>query len=640
MSDGRLYAFRFGTFLTCLDTDTGKVIWRKSKENDPGLFQTMGEYLPRQGWQTNWRTAAYLKCSSDALYFAGTQMSKLLALSTQDGSILWEHPYNNFQLILRPEALYAISGPWGENVSKKFDPLTGEVLAGLPTGRRACTRPTGTCDSILYRAMGGSIRFSLADDQPRWLSPMRPACHDGVTIANGLLYWWPYVCDCQLNLYGVTCLGSAGTFDFTPDWKAPERLEKQQRSDDIQPLPQQADDWPTFRANNQATATTAATVPDATHISWTVQPAAQAPLQPTAPVAVGELIFVAGADGVVRCLNSRDGHQQWAAYTGGEIRIPPTICDGRAFVGSGDGWVYCYEATSGRLLWRFRGAPAERFMPVYGQLLSTWPVASGVLCENDTAYFAAGIVNYDGTYVYALDPATGALKWCNDTSGHLDPAAQVGVSAQGHLLSNAGKLYLAGGNAISPAVYDQRDGHCLNDPKPLALCESTSPRGWELSLVGDRVVACGKPYYSRPDLEVYDHTVTKKILHTSVGDRDIVWLNNQQLMCFDPISRQQLNRCVSDEKIARHITQAWGEFKVDQKPHWGFNTTGGNAIGVAQNAAVLTIGDNVVAVNIQSGKPMWKHKLPAPAVPWGLAITRDGSVVVTLTDGQIVCVSR
>ncbi len=174
MSDGRLYAFRFGDYLTCLDAPTGKVLWRKTKEHDAALFDAIGPYLPRQSWQTNWRTAAYLKCTKDALYFAGTQMSKLLALSTKDGSILWEYPYDNFQLIIRPGALYGISGGvWGENVSKKFDPLTGKILAELAVGRRACTRPTGTCDSILYRAMGGSVRLDLADGKAKWLSPMR-----------------------------------------------------------------------------------------------------------------------------------------------------------------------------------------------------------------------------------------------------------------------------------------------------------------------------------------------------------------------------------------------------------------------------------------------------------------------------------
>jgi outer membrane protein assembly factor BamB len=258
--------------------------------------------------------------------------------------------------------------------------------------------------------------------------------------------------------------------------------------------------------------------------------------------------------------------------------------------------------------------------------------------DDATAYFAAGIANYDGTYVYAVDPATGYVRWCNDTSGHLDPAAQVGVSAQGHLLAKAGKLYLAGGNAVSPAVYDQRDGNCLNDPGPLAACQSTSPRGWELFAVGDRVIACGRPYYAHPDMEVYDHTVTNKILHARTGERDIVWLDNTTLMCFDNLDTAALNRCVTDEKIPRHVTQAWGEFKVDEKPHWGFTTPQATALAAARNAVVVATDTGVVAVDIRSGKPLWTQNLPAPVVPWGLAVSRHGRILVSLTDGRVVCV--
>lgn len=640
MSDGRIYAFRFGSYLTCLDTRTGDVLWRRSRTNDPELFEVLGTYQNRQGWQTNWRTAVYLKCNQEAIYLAGPQMDKLVALSTKDGSLLWQNPYDNFQLILRPDAVYAISGPWGQNVSRKFEPLTGKVLAELPTGRRACTRPTGTCDSILYRAMGGSVRFDIGSEQQRWLSPMRPSCHDGVTIANGLLYWWPYACDCQLNLYGVTCLGPAGAHDFTPDWHDQERLQTCADAEKIAPFDQSAGDWPTFRANNQATATSTATVPDAGRVLWRARPNSPVAGRPTPPVAVGGLVFYGGEDGAVRALDAEDGSECWIARTGGEIRLPPTIWQGRAMVGSGDGWVYCLEAATGRTLWRFRAAPGERLVPVYGKLLSTWPVASGVLVQDDTAYLAAGIVNYDGTYVYAIDPTTGYVRWCNDSSGHLAPEAQVGVSAQGHLLANQGLLYLAGGNAVSPAVYDQRDGKCLNDPDPLARCESTSPRGWELFLVGDRVIACGRPYYAHPDIPVYDHTVTKKILHARSGDRDIVWLDNTTLMCFDQISNEALNRCVTDEKIPRHITQAWGEFKVDQSPHWGLTTKDATALGIGSNSVLVGTNEGVMAVDIRSGKLLWAQRLPAPVVPWGLAIMRNGNAVLTLTDGQVVCVGK
>lgn len=638
MGGGRIFAFRFGSYLTCLDAQTGNVLWRKTEENSPELFDVLGAYLPRQGWQTNWRTVAYLKCSDQAVYFAGPQLGKLVAVSAEDGRLLWQHPYDNFQLVLHPKGLYAISGPWGNNVSRKFDPLTGEVLAQLSTGRRACTRPTATSDSILFRAMGGSVRFDLNSSSPRWVSPMRPPCQDGVTVANGLLYWWPYACDCQLSLYGVVALGSAGGFDFSPDYHAPQRL---QTSDDpgapSTPVRSSPNDWPTFRANNQRTATSTVAVPKSVAVRWQTKPSALPGTRPTAPVTAGGLVLLAGSDGTVRALEATTGREVWATATDGEIRIPPTIADGRALVGSGDGWVYALDAATGRLQWRFRAAPAERKIPVFGRLLSTWPAASGVLVQDDTAYVAAGLANYDGTYVYALDPETGRVRWCNDTSGHLDPEANSGVSAQGHLLLHERKLYLAGGNAVSPAVYDTNDGRCLNDPAPLVRCESTSPRGWELFLVGDRVIACGRPFYTHPDLPVYDHTVTQKMLHASNGPHDIVWLNNSRLLGYPPLDRDELSRCVTDEKIPRHVTQTWGRFRVSAKPRWQHDCPGSVAIAVASSAVVVADASRVAALDLATGDPLWTHELPASPVPWGLAVDRDGRVILTLVDGQVLC---
>lgn len=637
MKNGRIFAFRFGAYLTCLDAKTGKVLWRKTPDNARALFESLGEALSRQSWETNWRTTTYLKCDDDALFFAGPQVRKLLAVSTQDGRILWENPYDNFQLIRQTDGLYAISGPWGNNVSKKFDPLTGKVLAEFPVGRRACTRPAATADSILFRAMGGTVRFDMASTRANWISPMRPSCHDGVTIANGLLYWWPFACDCQLSINGLTSVGPAGTFDFTPDTITADRLEKGVVTA-VRDIPETSGaDWPTFRGNNQRTTVTQAVVPRTAQLLWQTKPSILKDVRPTAPVTLDHLCLLAGSDGVVRALDTRNGHEQWSMTTGGDIRIPPTLWQGRALVGSGDGWVYALETATGRLLWRFRAAPAERRIPVYGQLMSTWPAASGVLVENDTAYVAAGLVNYDGTYVYALDPATGQVQWCNSTSGHLDAEARSGVSVQGHLLLHKDRLYMAGGNAVSPAEYDIRNGKCLNDPTPLAACQSTSPRGWELFLVGQRVIACGKPYYSHPDIPVYDHTVTKKMLHASAGARDIVWLDNRKLLCTNPIPEAELNRFVTHERIPRHITQAWGDFKLTETPHWQQDCPGSVAIAVSQNAVVLADRSSIQAIDLGTGKQLWRHPLPASPVPWGLAVNRTGRVIVTLVDGRILC---
>ncbi|MEJ2702781.1 MAG: PQQ-binding-like beta-propeller repeat protein [Sedimentisphaerales bacterium] len=319
MKNGRIYIFRFGAYLACLDAKTGNTLWRRTPDNARALFKSLGSYLNRQDWRTNWRTTCYLKCSDKALYFAGPQIDKLLAVSARDGSILWENLYSNFQLVLRDDGLYAISGQIDNHPSKKFDPLTGKELARIAQPRRACTRPTGSADAIFFRASGGSVRLDVASERPQWISPMRPQCHDGVTIANGLLYWWPSVCDCQLSIYGVTCLGPAGDFDFSPTATIKQRLEKGAGDPmAVAALPESAADWPTFRANKIGRVTTGATIPNKVTPLWQFDPqtkfAPAAPL-PTAPVAAGGLVFVAGPDGIVRALDAATGTPRWKAYT-------------------------------------------------------------------------------------------------------------------------------------------------------------------------------------------------------------------------------------------------------------------------------------------------------------------------------------
>ncbi len=649
MKNGRIFIFRFGAYLTCLNAKTGKVIWRKTPDNASELFKSLGTYLNRQDWRTNWRTTDYLQCSDKALYFAGPPVGKLLAVSTEDGRILWENPYNNFQLILREDGLYGISGQIDEgNLSKKFEPLTGAVLAEFKTARRACTRPTGSVDAIFYRAGGGTTRLDLASRRPDWISPMRPPCHDGVTIANGLLYFWPSVCDCQLTLYGITCLGPAGDFDFSPRATESQRLEKGAKDlTKVASLHESSADWPTFRSDNIGSATTEAAISEKATLLWGFKPkTAPAPgtSVPTAPVTVGGLVFVSGPDGIVQALDAVNGRLRWKAYTGGAVRFPPTIWKGRALVGSGDGWVYAFEAQTGRLLWRFRAAPAERRIPVYGSLLSTWPAASGVLVENGIAYVAAGIVNYDGTYVYALDAASGRIKWQNNTSGHLDREARTGVSVQGHQLLHDGKLYLASGTSLSPAVYNISDGKCLNDPAVLRqltqnnVFTSQSPRGCELSLLADEVVACGKPFYAHPKYDVFDNTVFNRVFLTSSRGRDVVWVssqNNKKILCFEHIDRKLLSKRMAEPPNRFNVD--WKRFGVRDKPLWSYDCKDSVALAVCSNAVVVAKKSEIVALNLKDGSVLWSEALPSAPVSWGLAVDLDGRVIVTLEDGQIQC---
>ena len=289
---------------------------------------------------------------------------------------------------------------------------------------------------------------------------------------------------------------------------------------------------------------------------------------------------------------------------------------------------------------------------MYGSLTSTWPVASGVIIEDSVAYFASGIVNYDGIHVYALDAATGKIIWQNNTSGHLDPEARTGVSVQGHMLINNGKLFMAGGTSVSPAVFDIADGKCLNDPTLLKLGGSSSPRGQELYKIGDKVVASGMPLYGHPEYPVYDPTVTNKMLHTSAEGRDVVLINNRKIMCFNKIDKQLLNNAVNDPADeAFYMSPGWGALSIEDQPLWEYD--GGEIVAIARckNAVIFSRNPSgrtssgqvtsIAALDIRNGKNLWRWNpalaLPSSPVSWGLAVDHSGRIIVALKDGQVMC---
>lgn len=621
MNSERIFIYSHKRFLAAIRADDGKQIWRNSGGD---VLSAIGDHDRAQDPRLGYATSAYLKCNDDALYFAGPQRHKLVAVSASDGNLLWTFDDGNVQLVLRDDGLYAMGRM---NSSKQFDYLTGNVLADLQCFRGNCTRATGTADSIFARGYrhSGTLRYDFANSTPRRLSAMRPACQDGVVAANGQLYWGPWMCDCNHSLVGVISLTAAGDFEFEADAKEQQRLQQFRVQQDAAKLTIDDADWPTYRADNQRSGSSPATVSEQIKPLWTYQPPTG--VTTTAPVAVGDNVLFAGSDGVVRCVDAASGDVRWEAFTGGMIHYPPTVAQNRVFVGSGDGFVYVLDTTTGQTHWQFRAAPARRNIPVYGRLMSTWPVASGVLVEEGVAYAAAGIVSHDGTHVYALDAQTGRLKWQNNTSGNLlDDGDVIGVSVQGHLLLDGGKLYMAGGNVVSPAIYDAETGVCLNELPHLPKQSlddhwqmQRSSRGSELYLAGGRVFVGGRMLYSPGADGPASRYNANYILQ--VANRDLVIQGNDRA-----VMRIDLQRPAGDKPAV--IWQDSAFTNVD-------------AIALCQNAVVVagrTAESNVLtAMRPSDGQHIWQTELPSRSKPWGIAVDRRGRVVTTLADGRVAC---
>src|SRR5205823_5111555 len=133
-----------------------------------------------------------------------------------------------------------------------------------------------------------------------------------------------------------------GKFDYSAKATDAERLETvAAKSGEVTPLAVTADDWPTFRKDNARSGITSHAVAAKVAQRWEQKLPAR--VVPTAPVTAAGLVLVSGTDGVVRALDAESGKPRWTAYTGGPVNYPPALANGRAYVGSNDGWIYCLE---------------------------------------------------------------------------------------------------------------------------------------------------------------------------------------------------------------------------------------------------------------------------------------------------------
>ncbi len=621
MKGSRIYFYSPGKHLSCLDVEKAEVVW---KSDSPDLLKAIGSNGRAQHYMTGYATTSYIKCTDDEILFAGPQRSRLVSASAKTGYLLWQRDGGNLQLVLRDDGIYA-AGPKNSGVRLAY--TTGDVLSNLAT-RRACTRATGSIDSVFYRTTGGTVRLDVPTNSATHIAPMRPPCQDGVIISDGYLYWGPWMCGCQLSLYGHISLGPSGDFDR----RGPAPAERLEIAGDASPTPVDTllspDDWLSYRGDNQRSASTSVPIPSQVERRW--QFSRQAPGMPTAPVAMGDSVFFGDRSGIVWCLGD-DGKPRWKAYTGASIYFPPAVDAGRVFAGSADGWVYAFDAASGRRLWRFRLAPAERRIPVYGELISTWPVSGGVVVEKNTVYAAAGIAHYDGTHVVALDKRTGTVKWYNNTSGELSESAQSGVSLQGSLSIQGNELRFAGGGLYRVARYDLETGRCLNDPRH-SVTSQFATAFYPFFPEYGQFLSCRREFDD-------GRTLLYNAKYDASQHSDLVVL--APASPTDKPEKVERDRPRTDRPRSDRPRRDGNTEKRRRKMVWGIKGQRYNSLVTAPNAVLAAAqhGDRAVlaALDLATGKPIWEVELPAPAVKGGTAVDRRGRIIVSLENGQVEC---
>ena len=238
--------------------------------------------------------------------------------------------------------------------------------------------------------------------------------------------------------------------------------------------PVSAEDWPMWRHDAHRSAASPQSLAADLHLQWTrdLPPLTTAwPDQPKMvfdrayePVVMGQTLFVGSSrNDTVAAYDTRTGRQRWVFHADGPVRFAPTAWESKVYFASDDGHLYCVDAETGKLIWKFRGGPADRKILGNQRLISSWPARGGPVIADGTVYFAASIWPFMGIFIHALDAATGEVVWTNDGDGsmymlqphHADSFA--GVAPQGPLVVAGDTLLIPGGRSV-PAAYDRKTG--------------------------------------------------------------------------------------------------------------------------------------------------------------------------------------
>jgi outer membrane protein assembly factor BamB len=432
------------------DRKTGDILWRKevsvetllplAVSGDSLLYQTDANLvclklksgdkkwsiphpckLVRPGGRT-WQWAApTLVTHKGVAYLA--DFRKLTAFSIDNGKELWNSsskagfcsPPDIFiinDLLWRGYTQSRQNADFGEGLDAK----TGKLKKTIDTKRawdfatlahHRCYRPKATSRFIMSSRSG----IEFIDVKSGKINPnhwVRGTCQYGIMPANGLLYAPPHSCACNIKtmLKGLFALASSRDEPKLAKG-ANVRLETGEAFGKVdQDAVDPAGAWPTFRHDNERSGRTASSVPSNLRQAWRTKIGGKL----SSLVSGYGKVFVAAIDAhTIHALDAAGGKALWSYTAGGRIDSPPTLHKNMVIFGSADGWIYCLRQTDGALVWRYRGAPADRLIVVRGQLESAWPIHGSVLIENGAVIAAAGRSSYldGGIYISRLDPATG-----------------------------------------------------------------------------------------------------------------------------------------------------------------------------------------------------------------------------------------
>ncbi len=247
------------------------------------------------------------------------------------------------------------------------------------------------------------------------------------------------------------------------------------------------DDWPMWRYDAARSADTPVELAEDLHLQWERELPAPERAWPHeeddrgnldfdisyAPVVMGDKIFVpSNVTDSVTAYHIEDGRKLWRFYADGPVRLAPAAWQGRVYFTSDDGHLYCVDAGSGDLKWKFQAGPSDQRLLGNERIINFWAARGGPVIADGTVYFASGVWPLHGIFIYALDAENGEILWVNDTtsSDHVpdfkagkvsafgfDKPVYGPISPQGYIAASENQLVVSGGRGF-PIFLNRKTG--------------------------------------------------------------------------------------------------------------------------------------------------------------------------------------
>jgi eukaryotic-like serine/threonine-protein kinase len=338
--------------------------------------------------------------------------------------------------------------------------------------------------------------------------------------------------------------------------------------------------WAMFRGNPALTGLSEATLPNRLKLAWTFK--TEGPVKSSAAIADGKA-FIGSNDGYLYAFDLKSGSNLWRFKTEGPVESSPLVLENIVYVGSADGAVYAVNM-SGKQVWKYGTDDKILASPNF------------VKVNNSTRIVIGG---YDYK-LHCVDAATGKTNWVYETGNYINGSPAVfdgktvfgGCDALLHVLSLADgqkvKEVEAGAYiAASVAIKDNRAyvGHYENEFLCIDLEKGTN--AWTYR---DKNFA----YFSSPAV---------------TADRVIFGGRDKKVHCVN---------------------------RADGKPVWTFPTRGkvDSSPAVCGDKVIIGSDDGrLYVLSLKTGKETWSYEIGPPIASSPAVV--DGAVVIGADDGGV-----